>query len=131
MATNYNGWKQKRAEFQLPMTATFTQTQREDGKFVAHALEFDLVAVANSEEEATDKIRLAVKIYIEFGLSKGWEDDILFPAPQESWNRLTPDSAISLAAPIEINDHRPSRRVFLMRAESAHGETRRPALQAV
>jgi len=101
------------------MTATFTQQRRDDGKFVAHALEFDLVAVADTETEATDKIRLAVKIYIEFGLSQGWEDDILFPAPQQSWDRLTEDSRISLAAPIEINDHRPERRVFLYRAMSA------------
>jgi hypothetical protein len=112
------------------MTATFTQQKRADGKFVSHSLEFDLVAVADTEAEATEKIRLAVKIYIEYGLAQGWEDDIIFPAPQHSWDRLTSDSQISLAGPIEINDHRPERRVFLYRAMNAQGESPRAALQA-
>lgn len=71
------------------MTATFSLYQRADGMAVAHALEFDLVSVAESEKEAEHKLRLAVKTYIEYGLFKGWDKDIRFSAPQECWDRLT------------------------------------------
>ena len=71
----------------------------------AHALDFDLACVAPSEQEADRKIRLAVKTYIEFGLSSGWADEILFPAPEEYWDKLR-DATITLGEPIRIVDTR-------------------------
>jgi len=112
----YHGWKQKRTAFELPMTATFSLYQRADAKFVAHALEFDLVTVADSEKEAEQELRAAVKLYIEYGMFKGWEKDIRFGAPKAMWDLLTPDSHISIGAPIEIADHRAERRVIVYRA---------------
>jgi hypothetical protein len=128
--TRYHGWKQKRAAFELPMTATFSLYQRVDGKFVAHALEFDLVAIADTQKEAEQELRLAVKIYIEYGLFKGWRKDIRFGAPQECWDHLTSDSCISIGPPIEIKDHRPERRVIVYRA-TKHSTVANAGLQAV
>jgi hypothetical protein len=100
------------------MMVTFSLYEREDGKFVSHALDFDIVAVADSEKDSEEKLRLAVKIYIEYGLFKGWEKDIRFSAPMEFWDRLTPDSHVSIGPPIEITDARPQRRVIVYRAQS-------------
>lgn len=94
-----------RQPFQLPMTA-FTVTNVGPEGVVAHALDFDLVAVAGTREMATKKLRLAVKTYIEIGLSNGWVDDILFRAPDEFWQTLTPDCPVSIGEPILIDDTR-------------------------
>lgn len=110
------------------MTATFCLRQREDGKFLAHALEFDIVAVGDTQKQAEHKLRLAVKLYIEYGLFKGWEKDIRFSAPQECWDLITTDSTISIGPPIEIRDHRPERKVIVYRATS-HSSTARAAVQ--
>ena len=111
----YTGWKQERKALDLPITATITLRPREDGKFVAHALDFDLVAVADTEKEAEQEVRLAVKLYIEYGLIKGWEKDIRFSAPQCAWDLLTPDAPIRIGEPIHITDHRAERKVIVYR----------------
>lgn len=125
--SRYHGWKQTRSDFELPMTATFAMGQRADGKFIAHALEFDIVSVAETEKEAELKLRLAVKLYVEYGLSKGLEKDIRFPAPQACWDRLTADSTISIGPPIKIQDHSPER-LIVYRA-TTHGSHTNAALQ--
>jgi len=84
---------------------TFDVHERTDGKWVAHALDFDLLAVSGTKEKAVDKVRLATKMYIEFGLMNNWADDIIFPAPNEYWERLT-GKCITLLPPIEIEDKR-------------------------
>jgi hypothetical protein len=88
------------------MTATFGVQKREDGKIVAHALDFDLVAVSDTAERAIDKLRLVVKTYIEYGLNNNWAQDIIFPAPDEFWERLSPGVPGAIMAPIEIEDNR-------------------------
>ena len=118
----------QRKSFELPMTVTFAYYQEaETGKMVAHALDFDLVCSGNSEEEVTSKIRLAVKTYIEYGLSKNWAGDILFPAPSEYWDGLT-DAQISFAEPICVMD----RRMLVYRVLPSHGlhQYPRAAIQA-
>lgn len=63
-------------------------TRTTTGRFQAHELDVDILCEASSKEAAIEKLRIAVEEYIAFGISKGWEADIPFPAPQEYWNRL-------------------------------------------
>jgi len=86
--------------FNLPMMLTFLESK--NGHHVVHSLDFDIVSVADSEHEAWDKARLAVKTYVEFGLSKGWPEHIMFSAPQEYWDKITPDTNTRIAEPIMI-----------------------------
>ena len=86
--------------FNLPMM--LTNVMKRDGKYVAHSLDFDIVCVADEEGEAWGKLRLAIKTYVEFGISNGWQDSIIFPAPQEFWDRLTPETPLQLGPPIVI-----------------------------
>lgn len=88
--------------FTLPMMVVFAIANHPH-QSVAHALDFDLVCVAASEAEAVAKLRTAVKHHIEFGIGKGIERDIMFPAPREFWDALTPNSQLSIGEPIEIN----------------------------
>ena len=104
----------QRRAFQLPMTMTILITRKED-KVVAHALDFDIVTVADTEEHATNKLALAVKTYIEYGLSKGWSEDIIFAAPNECWEKLSPETPVSLMPPMFIDD----RRMLVVRATPA------------
>jgi len=92
----------EKRQFNLPATVTFIFSK--DGeKTVAHALDFDLVSVADTEEEAKRKIRLAVETYVEYGLSKNWVDEILFLAPDEYWDKLE-NATIRIMEPIEVAD---------------------------
>jgi len=89
------------------MTATFVSYRRsKDGKTVAHSLDFDLVAVADDENKALDKLRLSVKTYIEYGLSNNWLEDILCPAPQKYWECFDKATEIKQLDPIGIMDDR-------------------------
>lgn len=81
--------QQQERQFNLPMMLTFLESQ--NGHHAVHSLDFDIVSVADSEEVAWRKLRLAVKTYVEFGLSKGWKQYILFNAPQECWDKITPE----------------------------------------
>jgi hypothetical protein len=86
--------------FNLPMMLTFLESK--NGNHVVHLLDFDIVSVGQTEAEAWDKARLSVKTYVEFGLSKGWSEYIPFPAPQEYWDKITPDTQTRIADPIMI-----------------------------
>jgi hypothetical protein len=115
--------------FELPMSVTvgFCRDEKR-GKVSAHALDFDLVCVADNEDEATRKIRLAVKTYVEFGLSNNWVDDILFPAPVDYWDKLSGQQITVMSDPILIM----ARRMLVYRAEPCHEihESRRVAVPA-
>jgi hypothetical protein len=87
--------------FSLPMMAVFSVSSTAE-RTVAHALDFDLVAVAATKDEALRKLRLAVKHHVEYGLENSFDLDILFPAPEQCWSALTPDSNLSIGEPIEI-----------------------------
>jgi len=86
--------------FALPMV--LTNLMIHNGKHVAHSLDFDIVCVADDENEAWGKLSLAIKTYVEFGISNGWQDSIIFPAPQEYWDKLTPDTPLKIGPPIII-----------------------------
>lgn len=98
--------KPKRRPFRIPMTAAIVAGKRADGKVVAHSLDFDLVAVADDEANAFKKLRLAIKTYVEYGLSNDWLDDIAFPAPQECWERFRNAGSIESMEPIKVDDDR-------------------------
>jgi predicted RNase H-like HicB family nuclease len=84
------------------MTLTHLITQSSEKRFVVHSLDFDLVEVGATREEAWDRLALAVKSYVEFGLSKAWDDYIIFPAPDEYKRQITKDMVFTLMPPIEI-----------------------------
>jgi predicted RNase H-like HicB family nuclease len=105
-----------RKPFELPMMSVIRYSRDNEG-FVAHALDFDLVAVGNTEEEATEKIRWAIKAYIEYGLKNYWQDHIIFRAPEETANELSPGSTtLKIMEPLMILD----RKMGLARATPTH-----------
>lgn len=94
--------QQPERSFNLPMMLTFLES--ENGDHVVHSLDFDIVAVAENESDAWSKLRLAVKTYVDFGLSSGWKDHIVSPAPQEFWDKITPDMTTRIMDPITLGD---------------------------
>ena len=69
-------------QFRLPMTLSTTVTQK--GKlWIAHSLDFDLVETGDSRSDAWENLMLAIKTYVEFGLSKGWDDFIIQTASND------------------------------------------------
>lgn len=94
--------------FRLPQTVTFSVgARKDDGKWIAHALDFDLVCAAETKHIAVEKLRLAVKVYVEYGLVNNLIEDIIFPAPEECWLSLQGKMA-AIMPPIEIEDSRMS-----------------------
>ena len=86
--------------FSLP--AMLTNVIWTNGKSKAHNLDFDLVTVAPTEDEALQKLRLCIKTYVEFGLSKGWDNYIIFHAPKEILDQLKPNTPVQIMPPLEI-----------------------------
>jgi hypothetical protein len=84
------------------MTLSHLVTRTSDNRFIAHSLDFDIVEVGASRAEAWGNLTLAVKAYVEFGLSKGWDDFIIFPAPNRFKRQITKDMVIEIMPPIEI-----------------------------
>ena len=84
-----------RAEtFVLPMSAMVLFYPAKSGGIVAHSLDFDLVCVAPTIEEAGKRIKIAVQGYVEYGIENGLSSYIRRPAPSRFWD-LVPESAIS------------------------------------
>ena len=112
--------KPERKAFELPMMSIIQYSEEPDG-FVAHALDFDLVAVGQSEEEATEKIRWAIKAYIEYGLKNYWEDHIIFRAPEKLLDEMSPGkTALKIMEPIIVQN----RKMGLARAIQTHEPNR-------
>ena len=89
----------------LPMVTVFA-VKRTASRAVAHALDFDLVAVAPTSEEALQKLRSAVQHHIEFGFNHGLPaDDILQPAPPECWPTIY-NGGFTLGEEIEVDHQR-------------------------
>lgn len=101
----FNRWKKGRNPFRLPLSITFATREREDGKWVSHSLDFDLVSVADTKEKALAKLRLSVTTYVEFGLMNNFTEDIIFPAPDEVWARLN-NKVVEMLPSIEVEDMR-------------------------
>lgn len=92
--------QQQDSNFDLPMVLTFLESS--NGHHAVHSLDFDLVAVGDNEQEAWSKLRVAVKTYVEFGLSNGWKEYIKFPAPQKFWDKITPEIPSRILEPIVL-----------------------------
>jgi len=108
-----------RRKMEFPMTM-FVTTCEEDHDYVAHALDFDIVSVAATEDEAMEKVRLAVKTYIEYGLNNNLDADILYPAPTKFWDKISQDTPVKMMEPITVLD----RRVLVIAAAQTHGASR-------
>ena len=94
--------QQPERSFNLPMMLTFLESK--NGHHAVHSLDFDIVSVADTEEDAWRKLRLAVKTYVEFGLSNGWKEHIVFNAPKEFWDKITPEVTTRILEPITLAD---------------------------
>jgi hypothetical protein len=101
----FNKWRKGQNPFRLPLSITFATCQREDKKWISHSLDFDLVSVADTKQEALAKVRLSVITYVEFGLMNNFASDIIFPAPDEYWERLD-SKVVEMLPPIEVEDKR-------------------------
>lgn|ERR1700683_135648 len=114
-----------RKPFELPTAITITFRRTDDGKVVAHALDFDLVSAGESHEEANRKIRLTIRSYVEFGFLNQWSDDIRYDAPATFWPPQ--GTTLEVAEPIEIMS-----RDFLVynASQFAHEESREVASMA-
>jgi hypothetical protein len=96
-----------RKPFKLPMTVNVCGYPAKDGQSrVAHALEFDLACVGKTDEEALDKLRLALRIYVEYGLVNDIAEDIIYPAPDEFWQILAQSKSVNVLDEIDIMDWR-------------------------
>lgn len=60
---------------------------KEDGEFVAHALEMDLLGYGASEKAATEDLESLVVCQLIFAHQKADDSLLLFPAPKEFFNR--------------------------------------------
>jgi len=71
---------------------------QEDGGFVAHALEMDLVAYGDSEEEAKAELERLILAQISFALHKKEDHLIMFKAEKEFFDRWEAAQENSLKA---------------------------------
>jgi hypothetical protein len=118
--------------FSLPTSVMVSFYKTKSGGYRAHALDFDLVCSSKDAAEAKRKIRLAIKTYIEYGLSKGWESYIIFPAPAECWQRLSPGTPVTVWEPIRVVvDPQGLREQDLPVFVTPHDEDRHAAREAV
>lgn len=93
-------------KFRMPMSTPVLIRERREGepRVIAHALDFDIVCEAPALDVALQKLSLAVKKYIEFGLGNNWTEDILFPAPIECWHQFAHAKPSGISVPIQIDD---------------------------
>src|SRR5437016_8801003 len=56
---------------------------KDEGAFVAHALEMDLVSYGKTEKEALNELDNLIRNQISFAIAKGDDSLIFFNAPQE------------------------------------------------
>lgn len=59
---------------------------QENELYLAHCLEFDIVAEGYSEKEAKKNIEMAIVNHVVYCVGKGNIDKIMNPAPSEYWN---------------------------------------------
>lgn len=62
--------------------------EMEEGEYVAHCLQFDLVAVAPTADQAIEEIKDLITAQIVFANEHDNLDSIFRPAPPEYWRKL-------------------------------------------
>ena len=92
--------------FTLPMSTVSLSYTKEPGKVVEHSLDFDLVCVGSTKEEAKAKLRLAIKTYVEYGLENGLAAHIRRPAPTAYWDQILTAKVSGETETIQILDRR-------------------------
>ncbi len=75
---------------------------REGEVWVAHALEFDIVATGQSKEEALGNLKDLVNAQIEFAMLHGNLEAIFKPAPSEYWARYFSEGFSTKEAPLTL-----------------------------
>lgn len=63
-------------------------TKKEDGMFVAHCLELDIVAVADSLEAVQEEIVSLICAQLDYAFSNDNLDHLYHPAPPELWQEF-------------------------------------------
>ena len=108
-------------EFRLPMSTISLFRVKANGEVTAHNLDFDLVCSDSDQGKAKNKLRLAIKTYVEYGLKNNLGTLIRRPAPAEYWDQILDAKISSNVETICVRDWR----IF-----ATHHEIERPALQA-
>jgi hypothetical protein len=87
----------------VPPTPTLPQLRvvhyllsERDGKHVAHCLDFDLVCVGSSREQASQKLDNLVKAHIEYALDTGRVVNLTTQAPTHFWRQFFEGKSIDL-----------------------------------
>ncbi len=60
----------------------------EDEHYVAHCLEFDLVAQGDNVGESSQNLLDAVELQTAYALETGYLENLIQPAPPEFWHML-------------------------------------------
>jgi len=61
---------------------------KDGDRFIAHCLEFDLVAQGSTSEEARDNLADLTFSYLHFGMEKDIEQFSYHPAPKVYWDKF-------------------------------------------
>src|SRR6266545_22973 len=73
---------------------------KDEGNFVAHALEMDLVAYGKTEKEAVKELDSMIENQMSFAIERGDDRLMLFPAPKEffeQWEQAHADALKGIA----------------------------------
>jgi len=62
--------------------------KEEDGLFVAHCLEFDIVAAAKTLDQAQREVVALICAQVDYAFSNDNLDNLFHPAPPELWKEL-------------------------------------------
>jgi len=83
-----NGKKNKDViKFNVSISANVI-IEKEEDLYIAHCLEFDIVADGRTEKEAMNNIFESIVNHIDFCLAMGNIDKIENPAPKKYWDKL-------------------------------------------
>ena len=61
----------------------------QDGEYVAHCLQLDIVAAGQTREAAVSDVIDLIQAQIEFAVEHDNVENVLKPAPPEVWQRFT------------------------------------------
>lgn len=61
---------------------------KEQGYYIAHCLELDLVSQGHSREEARDNLADLIFSYLHFAMENNMEQFVYHPAPKACWDRF-------------------------------------------
>lgn len=62
--------------------------ERQDDGYIAHCLQLDIVAVADTQQQALKDIRDLIEAQLTTAIENGNLDNIFHPAPAEVWGKL-------------------------------------------